>query len=211
MQFDIHISDGNDKIGHTHNLSMPPILSCRPGVPCAKICYALNSFVMYPQTVRAWTHNMMLWRSDPEKFTLQFNDYMDRRKKRKFFRWFVGGDIPDWKFLSFMCKSADRYMDTAFLVFTKRIDLLRNLNPDSIPGNLKVIISTWPGDRSYDPFLKHYAASWFVPHGEKPEDRIPGNAVACPGKCETCRYCWLARKGRNIMFHEHGKTWRTCK
>lgn len=210
MKFQLYISPGNTKIGRTPNLSMPPILSCRPGIPCSRICYALNSFVQYPDVVRRWTGNQMLWRSDPDAFRQMFQENMERRRNKKFFRWFVGGDIPDLSFLCFTVDAAYNFPETKFLVFTKRIDLLstnRNVNP----RNLTIIVSTWPQDLSYEPFRSGYPMSWFIPHGAQPEDRVPKNAFQCPGKCETCRKCWNAKVGDNIVFHEHGKTWRkTC-
>lgn len=211
----VMISPGNTKLGHTMNLSMPPIVSCLPHVPCAKVCYAMSSFRRFAHVKQRWTDNYRLWRRSALEFDRQFRLELNRHSRHsRWFRWFVGGDIPDVHFLSFMYTIANDYTDIRFLCFTKRIDLLTGQDIERKPSNLTLIFSTWPCCPELNwgsSFLEVLPGAWFWPYKKPKPEGTPTTARECPGACETCRLCWQLTAGQHVLFHQHGNGTRKEK
>lgn len=189
----IHISNGNKKLGSVANISLPPIATCRPGVPCSKECYALKSYRMYKNVRTAWNDNLKAYKKDSIVYFHQINDYISKKQPR-FFRWHVAGDIQDQAYLNNMSLIAKSNPYTSFLAFTKMYNLAFN----GIPDNLQVIISAWPGlSLPRDNELPIA----FMQDGS--ETRVY-NAIECPGSCETCGMCFqLSKLNKNVVFYKH--------
>lgn len=191
----IHISTGNVKLGRIPNISLPPVLSCRPGVPCADLCYAQKAWRMYAGTRQAWSENLAMYQEDPQKYFTQIQHWMQKKNPR-FFRWHVAGDIPDqqyWHMLRALCTEVP---DTKFLLFTKRFEL--DFEGYPIP-NLSVVLSMWPGMSNPPELLLPRA--WCQ---DGSETRVPADALECPGNCATCAMCWnLKEIERDVVFQIH--------
>ena len=190
----VKISNGNTKLGGTMNISLPPGLSCRTGIPCFNDgCYARKSYRMYPNVKRAWDHNYDLYHTDPEEY---FDSISDEAMKADFFRWHVSGDIINQKYFDGMVDVAEMEVLTKFLVFTKKYDL----DFSEAPDNLQVVLSTWPGLEL--PEDESLLWAWLL--GDVRRDT---NAMylICPGNCEQCGHkCWtLLQHNIDVVFPKH--------
>ena len=186
------ISTGNSKLGTIPNISLMPIKSCPPGVPCAKLCYCNRALVQYPAVRRAWGDNQKLWEQNEIRYFRQLKDYLAKHRPR-LFRYHVGGDVPDSTYFINMLHIADLFKETEFLAYTKNF-LLPELTAPT-PTNLTVILSMWPGQP--DPGLNGFRRSW-LSH----DPRAPLSAFPCPGKCSVCGYCW-GQDRDDIKFDLH--------
>lgn len=193
MSLGLKISKENTKIGRIANISFPPITSCAPNVPCINNCYALKAWRMYPNARKAWQHNYDCWKDSPHKFQNELELWLFDHKP-KVFRWFVAGDIPEWRFLEVMNDIADLNPKTRFLCFTKRHDL----SFIGLRKNLQIILSMWPGWGNTNlPGRK----AW-VQDGT--ETRTPEDAIECLGACDKCFTCfYLNDLGRDVVFGLH--------
>lgn len=188
----IIISKGNSKIGNIPNVSLRPVLDCGNCQSCAKDCYALKAFRMYPAVKNAWSNNGKVFRADPAGACNQVSNYVTHHKP-EFFRWNVSGDILNQKHLDGIKSAAIANSGTKFLVFTK----MHKLNFRDIPSNLKVILSMFPTMPKHG---KKLSTAWVQDGTEK---RIPANAWHCPGSCLNCGACWNLPSGKDVYFTKH--------
>ena len=184
MIHNIHIRDGNNKIGKTANISLPPIISCGD-YPCHKDCYAVNFYRTWPEVRKAWNANFKLAQNNRKAYFTMIRRYL-LKKVPPYFRWHVSGDILDQAYLDQMKKIATDFFFVRFIAYTK----MYNLDFNNIPNNLSIIISTWPGVE--------------IPKTNLPLAFIEGderisNAIKCKGLCESCRICW-GLKNKNVIL-----------
>ena len=196
----VTISRGNRKLGAIMNVSIQPVQCCPKGIPCAEGgCYALKSLRLYPKTRKAWAKNARIAKTNPKSYFSQIaNSIADRRPR--YFRWHVAGDILGLDYLERMCRIATHHPRTRFLVFTKAFHIVNAYeNTRALPGNLAVIFSAWPSMKIDNPHGHRIA--WMQ---DRTEDRVPEDAVECPGNCESCRICFrLPKLHRDVVFHKH--------
>jgi hypothetical protein len=186
----ILISHGNSKLGKTPNISLPPHTTCVLDAPCRKDCYANNhAYRLYPNVRQAWDANLEAWTNNPGWYEARIRNYLAENKP-KYFRWHVGGDMPDRNYAEMVERIATVFPETSFLIFTRRIWLERVL----LPANLHVMRSQWPGE-SVDTMSRKFIV---LPKGEDVLD----DGILCPGKCEGCRACWMDH-GCPIYTHKH--------
>jgi hypothetical protein len=206
------VSDGNQKIGKTPNVSLLPVLTCAREIPCAEKCYCMKALRTYQGVQEKWYANTVKWVRSPNRFRDDIDACLNNNPK--YFRWFVAGDIPDASFLTMMVSVADNYPGTKFLAFTKRYEFFSQYVPKhgytfyprsflGLPDNLTIVMSRW-GDWKYP---------WFFGQPQYPTSSVifkggvtpPENATQfiCPGKCEGCRKCWDLKVGQTVMFKEH--------
>jgi hypothetical protein len=112
-----------------------------------------------------------------------------------FFRWHVGGDIPNQAYFEGMKLVAEAAPNTRFMAYTKRYDL----DYHNRPLNLTIIMSCWPGYKLPKNSLPRF---WVQ---DNTENRVPADAFKCPGGCETCRKCWFLKVGDNVVIQKHGR------
>lgn len=169
------------KIGKLANISLPPVISCKPDAPCTKRCYALSAYKIYPSVRKAWDQNLKIFQSYPVDYFSQVDDYL-KEEAPAFFRWHVSGDIPNQFYLNCMRLISKYNPETKFLCFTKQFDF-------SFPRikNLKFVFSRWPGDACNI----QGPMAWMQ---DGTETRIPKSAYHCYGRCDECFSCWSLRK-----------------
>ena len=193
MKSRVKISNGNSKLGKIPNISLPPIKACGNCEECKKECYALKFYRMYPSVRNAWSVNWNCYRNNPKEYWNAISEHIGKKKPR-FFRWHVAGDIADQTYLDVMAQIAQSNPETTALVFTK----MYNLDYSNLPDNLSVIISAWPGKEIHNPFNLPIA---FMQDGT--ETRVE-NSIECPGNCEQCGMCFnLKDLGKNVVFYKH--------
>lgn len=190
----IHISEGNSKLGKIPNISLPPGKSCIINAPCLRDgCYARKFYRLYPSCKQAWDENLKYYQESPADYFKEIGEYIQKKKPR-FFRWHVAGDIPDVDYLSRMRSIALSFPGTNFLCFTKRY----SYDFSNLPDNLTVLLSTWP--TSPVP-VTELPKTWLSQDPRKPNAKT----IKCPGNCLNCGHvCWdAADLGTDIVFDKH--------
>jgi len=189
------ISKGNKKLGGIPNISLPPVWSCVKGIPCAKGCYAMKAYRMYPNVKTAWNNNLALAKTNRIKYFTDIYDYI-RDKKPNYFRWHVSGDILDFQYFRYMNDLAYIFPDTKFLCFTKNYKIVNDYKTGyAIADNLKVYFSAWPEWIIDNP---HNIPIAYMQDGTV---QVPESTYECPGSCLNCKYCFT--NGNTIVFHKH--------
>lgn len=197
----LNVSPGNSKTGRIPSISGIPGKDCAKWTRayCGKKCYALKSWKQYPNVRNAWGNNSKLLRTNKREYFKQLHAYLDKRKP-KYFRFHVSGDIVNAMHAGFIVDTARRYPDIKFLIFTKKYDVLKYMK--EFP-NLSVVVSVWQGMKAKDlpshtkKYSKAYAGDCSNFKGYK-------NAIECPGNCETCLACWgLGKKKLDVKFELH--------
>jgi len=163
---------------------------------CKKDCYALKFYKMWPTVKKSWDDNFEMLKSNPDKYFDMINKYLNKKKPR-FFRWHVAGDIVSQDYFDCMKKLARRHPGTKFLAFTKSY----HIRFSNIPSNLSIVISVWPGLPLPDKFRKNNLPLAYMQDGS--ETRVH-NAIECHGQCDNCGMCWnLKNTGKNVVFYKH--------
>jgi hypothetical protein len=195
------ISDGNMKLGKIPNVSLTPCKACSPDAPCKKKCYAMKAYRMYPLVRKAWDINTKEVATNREKYFADIRKFL-AKKKPKYFRWHVAGDIPDVEYLGQMIQIAYEFRETKFLAFTKRHDIIEKYFGDDAPLNLEIVMSMWPGwGKATAGKAQGFRRAWMQ---DGTETRVPKDAIECPGFCENCGMCWsLGKLGRDVVFNAH--------
>ena len=202
----IKLSYGNRKTGAlVPSISLIPVADCGKGCKvCSRGCYDVRNVCYLPSVQRSRAMNSAVWKNDPDR-------YMEQVKKAvqflRFFRWHVGGDIKDKKYLSGMVAIAEATPTCEFLVFTKEYDLVNQWLDErgAFPKNLHVIFSDWKGAEFENPHGLPVSSPLWA-DGTKGA-HCTEDAFLCPGKCEECAEarvgCWSATKGQTILFEAH--------
>ena len=193
----LYISAGNTKLGSIPNLSLPPITTCLPNVPCADKCYAKFAYLRFAKTRAAWDANLTFWREDPVGFALALNTYLDKRKP-VYFRWHVGGDIPDPKYAVMMDAVAFAHPRTQFLCYTRT--LTKSYQP-----NLTIVVSHWLEEHQLD---SERPNGWVITQKGAHYLMLKTDKLytihSCQGSCKVCHYCWYMKPGDLVVFKLHG-------
>lgn len=197
----ISISHGNVKMGAIPSVSLPPVITCPEGAPCAKKCYALRMTKRRASIKEAYARNFDIFNASPDSYFLQVRA---AAITQRFFRFHVSGDIPNADYLRGMVQTARACKGTTFLAFTKQYNIVNNfLNAGGkLPKNLKLIFSEWGEGWSVpNPYNLPTAAVIFK--GKEPRE----GWKLCGGNCQNCAAagvgCWELRKGETIAFYEH--------
>jgi hypothetical protein len=192
----LKISEGNSKIGRVPNISLPPIKSCRLGVPCFKDCYAMKAYRQYANVRSAWDNNLELYNKDWRAYFVDLDDYLFNKRPDRF-RFHVAGDIIDQKYLAQMLWTASMFPDTKFLAFTKRYDLDMS---EPVPDNLTLVLSVWPGMEL--PEKTQLPWAWLAEDVRRPKKEP---FISCPGKCDSCSHkCWGGiSSDLHVVFERH--------
>lgn len=202
----VSISKGNRKMGAIPSVSLPPVITCAAGCPCAKKCYAVKMCRIYKNVKASYQNNLDILQSDPARY---WGDILATVKMSRYFRFHVSGDIPNSEYFANMVSVAACNPHCEILAFTKCYDIVNGYldqHNGYLPKNLHIIFSLW------DP-------AWNV-HVKNPHD-LPMSAVIfkgaehtaeyfekiCPGNCFECAArgcgCWTLEKGETIAFYEH--------
>ncbi len=196
----LSISKGNSKMGAIPSVSLPPIVTCPSGAPCAKKCYAAKLCRIYSTVKKAYDNNLNILNSNPVDYWHQLRA---AAKTTKYFRYHVSGDIPDYSYFEMMVLTAHAIPDTMFLAFTKQYDTVNRYvcKYGKLPHNLKIIFSEWGSLKPDNPHNLPTAAVIFK--GTEPDD----NWKICGGNCAECACrgvgCWELKNGETIAFYEH--------
>lgn len=203
----ISVSIGNTKIGKTVNFNLPPIVSCRKDVPCARECYAVSDMRRKPSCRNAWQGNLQALRTNPA-LVRDAIEYTLMAEKPNFARFHSSGDFNvdrnnpalAQKYVQMAFDIAANFPETSFLAFTKMYEL----DYTAAPSNFSVVLSTWANWDCSGADLSQFAGSTFVRLSD--DMQAPTGAVKCAGSCESCRMCWNIRELSTpvVYFNVHG-------
>lgn len=204
------ISSGNIKIGRVLNVSLPPMITCGKACvgTCDHYCYDIKACNLYANTViDARARNFVLWIKDHDEYFRRIDEKMSRRRKNKYFRFHVSGDIVSAEYLDRMCKLARKHPDFVIWTYTKQYALVNeyvrthgNDRNAAIPSNLTIMFSEWRGLEMNNPYNFPEFTCVFTSEGEK----LDSGKWVCPGNCDICKKaCRGCVNGENTQCEDH--------
>lgn len=154
------ISAGNRKIGRVMNVSLPPVKTCANCTECKFLCYDIKACLQYPNTViDARIRNYEILTRDRDAYFARIDAAMNRRRKNKFFRWHVAGEIVDGDYFARMVENARRHPDFTIWTYTKNYAVVNEYvakhggsRTAAIPANFHVMFSEWDGMPLVNPY-----------------------------------------------------------
>ena len=178
------ISEGNSKIGRVLNVSLMPVMTCGNCKECMFYCYDIKACAQYPQNViDARMRNTVLMQRDRDEYFARIDAKLIKRRKNKFFRWHVAGDIVDYNYFDRMVEMAIAHPDFTFWTYTKMYHIVNQWldNNGVLPSNLHVMFSEWRGMPMDNPHGMPEFRVVFKSDIEKP------TGYYCPGNCDVCK------------------------
>ena len=204
-----HAPRGNAKTGEIPAWNLVPGVTCS-GEACAHCmkegCYAIKNMIragydMEKNSVmKSWTENTALSKNHPDLLEKELNLYFDSMNAPRFFRIHSAGDFFSVEYAMVWYRVAKNHPGTKFLAFTKQWDVVRAV-PFHELDNFSLVLSGWTGVRIPEDLRSLYRCAWC---DDGTEDRIPADAIECPGHCDTCGMCWRLKEiGKDTFFHKH--------
>lgn len=183
------------KMGDTPSVSLDPELTCNPALPCWGRCNVRRLLHVRPAVRACWRSNTMAALQDRDRYFAAVGGFL-AAELPPFFRFHVGGDIPDGDYFKRMVKLARAFPATRILCFTKRHDL--DLH---VTENLTVRASVWPGWGDVPGLRRRRLPIAWMQDGR--EDRLPRKTKPCSARCQACRhFCWKSPLA-DVVFYQH--------
>lgn len=197
----LKISEGNSKMGGIKSISLPSVVTCIQ-CACNEKCYSRKLERLRPNVRNAYESNLRLLRENPDVFWREVEAAV---MMNRFFRFHVGGDIPDDDYFFRMVGVAARNPHCEILCFTKKYDIVNDFLRihHELPKNLHIVFSAWIGLEMSNPFLLPEA---HVKYRDGTTTALD-SAIQCQGNCTECATtnggCWTLQPGQQIIFDEH--------
>jgi hypothetical protein len=204
----IHMPRANKKTGTIPVWNILPYItcSCEAREGCGKEgCYAVKNALAHGYNLeknsclKAWVENTVY----AIKYASELETYLDAwltKHNPAFFRIHGSGDFFNVAYAEMWYRLAKNHPETKFLAFTKQWDIVRQV-PFYVLDNFSLVLSGWTGINIPDDLREYYRCAW-CDDGE--ENRIPADAIECPGHCDSCGLCWALKDiGRDTFFHKH--------
>ncbi len=196
------ISRSNSKMGAVASVSLLPFLTCpdRCKESCGEKCYAAKLANLRATVLKSYAVNTVLATKKPDVYWQAVDDAC---WQVRYFRFHVGGDIPNEDYLLHMIECARRHPETQMLAFTKRYELINHYIAahGMLPTNLHILFSGWTNLTPDNPY--RIAETNVIPHGGSPKEHW----TLCGGNCFNCAKagagCWTATSGDVIAFPMH--------
>lgn len=189
------------------NVSLMPVMTCGNCKECKGFCYDIKACLQYPDTViNARMRNTVLARKYRETFFALIDAKMSRRRKNKYFRWHVAGDILDMDYFVRMVENARRHPDFTIWTYTKMYKIVNaycaRYGRDAIPANFHIMFSKWDGLAMENPFNFPVFACRMKDGNKDP--MAWETMYKCPGNCDICKKaCRGCIAGENTYNDEH--------
>ncbi len=206
-----HVSTTNSKLGCIPSFNLLPGVTCS-GESCSHClregCYAVkNAFrcgynVDKNSTLSAWAENTFLarYRLSDLLYQMLREWLLAHRMTVKLFRIHSSGDFFSFEYAEMWYKLAEEFSEIRFLAFTKQWDIVRAV-PFYKLANFSLVLSGWTGIKIPEDLRQLYPCAWC---DDGTENRIPDDAMLCPGLCESCGMCWYLKEiGRDTKFIKH--------
>ena len=196
----VTISKGNSKIGKVMNISILPVMTCggcgknRGGLPCVWFCYDVRDCLRFPENVlKSRAKNTWLLIHEPARFWAEIDAAMTRRRKHKFIRFHVGGEIMSTAHFGDMVDLMKKHPDFIGWTYTKKYRYVNRYIAEhggtraaAYSTYFTVMFSEWDGvpvDNPYD--LPLFTTRLKAGNKNHPETYFK-NLFKCPGKCIIC-------------------------
>lgn len=188
----ICISSGNKKIGRVLNVSLMPVATCPNCKECKFLCYDVKACLQYPDTViDARIRNTVLAKKNRDEFFRLIDEKMSRRRKNKYFRWHVAGDILDLDYFIRMVENARNHPDFKIWTYTKNYRVVneycKKYGKESIPENFKIMFSEWDGMELINPFNFPVFTCKLKGGNKNRTEKSFKKMYKCPGNCDICK------------------------
>lgn len=187
----VTISKGNSKIGKVMNVSIMPLLSCGNCGQCMSYCYDVKACVQYTNVLRARMKNLFLAHEYRDRYFDEIDTAMNRRRKHKYFRWHVGGEIPDYDYFCRMVENAKRHPDFVIWTYTKMYQFVNRYcsenGRDSIPSNFTIMFSEWDGTPLNNPYNFPIFTCKLKEGNKNHSVEFFDSLWRCPGNCDICK------------------------
>lgn len=188
----VAISKGNRKIGKVMNVSLAPIITCGNCDHCMWFCYDVKAGVQYGNVRKARARNTALALYARDAYFAQIADAMRRRRTNKYFRWHVGGEIPDYDYFCKMVQNAKDFPDFTIWTYTKMHEIVNRYcdehgGRDAIPANFDIMFSEWDGMPINNPYnFPVFSCRMKAGNINHPAEYFDG-LWKCPGNCDICK------------------------
>ena len=182
----ISVSLGNSKIGKVLNVSLAPVVDCPVCSMCENECYDIID-CRYTFTLLARARNSVIWELAPDQYFDQIEEAIKHHPSYEYFRFHVGGDIPNMNYLERMIELCKAHPKIRFWTYTKVYGLVNmyvknhgDSKESAIPANLSIMFSEWRGYRMTNPYgFPEFKAIY----SDEPE---PAGIMECTGDCRIC-------------------------
>lgn len=190
----ICISSGNRKIGRVLNVSLAPIITCANCSECSKLCYDIKACLQYENVRDARARNTVLALYHRNEYFEAIERKLSKRRKNKYFRWHVSGDIIDIDYLDNMVQIARRHPDFIFWTYTKAYFIVNeyvkrhggNIE-NAIPSNLTIMFSEWDGMAMVNPYGFPIFACRLKDGNKNRTAESFETMYKCCGNCDVCK------------------------
>ena len=207
-RFGFHAPRGNSKLTEIPAFNLVPGKTCSPEA-CAHCmkegCYALKNCLCHGYDIetnnclKAWTENTVMAMRHLYALETAINAWLDKYQP-ELFRIHSSGDFFSVEYARMWRRVAMKHPETRFLAFTKQFDVVRHVRFYKL-DNFELVLSGWTGVKVPEDLRKHYRVAWC---DDGTEDRIPEDAIHCPGNCNECRVCWyLSKLKKDTKFTKH--------
>lgn len=132
-------------------------------------CYVFKSY-RYPSVIKGHSRNTTAFRNDLQGSFKELQQQIDRAKnKPDIIRINQAGEIETPLELLLWCKTAEKYSDIDFYMYTKNFDAVRMVintydNGETMPENITILVSIWHeyGMKEYQELKKYSFIKAFV-------------------------------------------------
>lgn len=205
---DFHEPRSNSKLEDIPAWNLAPGITCSAPA-CSHClmdgCYAVKNALCHGYNIdtnsclKAWAENTALAVNHPDILEFLLDRWL-ARKNPPTFRIHSAGDFFSVDYAEMWKRLAEKHPQTRFLAFTKQFDIIRSVPFYTVP-NFELVLSGWTGVIIPEDLRTHYRCAWC---NDGTENRIPADAIRCPGNCNKCRCCWnLSRLGKDSYFDKH--------
>ena len=182
--------------GPAYNL---PAAACQTGAKLVKIpgstcsgCYALKGRYRFGNVQKALNRRLKAL-EDPRWIA----GMITLIQGRPVFRWHDSGDIQSAQHLKNIFEICKATAETLHWLPTREAQFIKDLQPEVVPKNLKIVFSDHMNDQAHGVTFWPYTSGVTTKRG----------AVTCPApkqdnKCLDCRKCW-DRDVKRVIYGKH--------
>ena len=175
-----------------------PAWECKTGSKLRKIkgsvcasCYALKGNYTRYKSIKAAQYVRLEALKDQRWIAAMVAQVI----RQKFFRWHDAGDIQSMEHLYKIFRVCELTPETKHWMPTREAQFLKDIDPDTVPKNLIIRMSSHMVDQAP---VKFWPWTSTV---------ISGQVPTCPApkqnnKCGSCRQCWT-RSVKNVSYGKH--------
>jgi len=182
--------------GPAYNL---PAAACQTGAKLVKVpgstcsgCYALKGRYRFGNVQKALNRRLKAL-EDPRWIA----GMITLIQGRPVFRWHDSGDIQSAQHLKNIFEICKATAETLHWLPTREAQFIKDLQPEVVPKNLKIVFSDHMNDQAHGVTFWPYTSGVTTKRG----------AVTCPApkqdnKCLDCRKCW-DRDVKRVIYGKH--------